>query len=375
MSLVLLLDGFDEVSATRGRKAAKQALRIVAEHAGATVILAGRAQAEGACWGDIPRLDRLALTLEPLDRERQLELVGRFDGLLPEQRLVGLRGMLEDGSGRLAELLARPLYLMAAVAVAAVGESELPADAAGLLQAFLPPLVRVCLSDRLERLGGEADELTHGCLAALERLASSAPWLAAGWAGRFSGRQLLAAFQGDFRELVSSHGGADVVLAAVGILDVDPKSRWRFAAFPFQEHLAARGLVRRLAEMGAAELIAELRKAAFTVELPRHLAAVMVHDREIELPFDRRLQVFRMLVDDLARMLGGVPDDWSPTYPSLALALRDELVDLDADALDAWARDEAATLEESDPALVHDPVTVAAFAGFVSSGYEPTVFD
>ncbi len=186
VSLVLLLDSFDEVSATRGRKAAKEALRIVAGHPGATAILAGRAQAEGDCWGEIPRFDRVSLTLEPLDRDRQLELVSRFSGLIPDARLADLRGILEGGSGRLAELLARPLYLMAAVAVAAIDEGELPGDAAGLMQAFLPPLVRVCLAVGLVRLGSDADEMARHCLTTLERLAASAAWLAAGKSGVFS---------------------------------------------------------------------------------------------------------------------------------------------------------------------------------------------
>jgi formylglycine-generating enzyme required for sulfatase activity len=357
LRLLLLLDGFDEVEQADGRRLTTDLVtQALARYQGLSVVLAGRPQAAG-CWQALDGIEHAAFELKALDLTQQLRLVARLGEQMPMSRFDELRERIEHGSESVQELLGRPLYLMAAVVLAASGQ-PLHADAAGLIGSFLKRLARASVL-RLDLAPGSQSSLINGLLDACEHLAGQGRWTHQPTLQPFDSVELLRCCPEQVPMLLGEPaqalGRLGELMEASGIFQRTRYQRCLFSVFPFQEYFTARGLARRLREQGVEPFMSELRKAAWTQELPRQLAAATTSDPDVGFPDAPgvRLDLLRALYHELLAALDGEQTgEQHETYLTLVLNLQQELLEQGGETLPEKALADAGDLAAR---LVGDP--------------------
>lgn len=328
LSVVVFLDGFEEIDAARAGALVRSVLGFLANHAGVGFVLAGRAQAQ-LRWRDLADAGPLGLELAPLSEEQSAAFLSSLAGSLPPAPLTAVREALEAAPPRLSELLQRPLYLTAAVIVAASAPAgaPFPQDAASLIAAFVRHLVLTSVGER-GGVTGDTRELVGELLLACERVAAKGSFLTLGKPQSFSSRELLT----QRPESMSSQPppgfrGWDQLLDATGLFHAHPDGYWMFSVFPFQEYFAARGLVRKLHEgsLDPAAFVAELGAAAYSEELPTYLVG-LINAGDLAIGAAQRSGLLLELCREIWTLAAG-QDDEERQPRTLLMAMRDAWIE------------------------------------------------
>jgi formylglycine-generating enzyme required for sulfatase activity len=360
LSLLLLVDGFDEAASATGRQILEQMSRLVADAPRLALVLAGRRESV-ELWVDLEAARPYEVELQPFDFDQRREAVRALCSAMeskdpPSERTSEeVQALVERvapehsfGESGLGMLLTTPLYLTVYALLAALDADEPPSDAASLLRRISVRLLRASV---LSRLRISPDAVADAFAGVLEGLAASGGWIGHGDRRSFSELELLrrAGDDSDFilaAESAQSHPAtlARDLLSDSGLFepyDGGPVREWRFCALPFQEHFAARGLVRRLKHGdGVAAFVAEVGRAAWTAELARHLADTILHDERLRVAnLKRRVELVRALHGELVGAPEGDTGDAETIGRNLTLImnLRDELLEQDAEAIRSTA--------------------------------------
>ncbi len=374
MSLLLLLDGFDEAGKEVGRSILESLARLLASCPRTAAVLAGRHQC-APLWRDLgPRLGPV-LELQPFDSGQQVALVRQLCAAVDPERcrrnqeevrqavesvIHGGRFLL--GTAELSTFLRTPLYLTLYVAVALLEDDEPPVTLAELMRRFVHRIVRAAMTAReIEH----PDEMARVFLEVVEALSGEGSWLSGGVLKEIDRLDVARLARENMRfrtaarlEHEDPEPLAAGLMVASGLFEgkgTEGEGPWTFSLYPFQEYFATRGLLRVVKSKGgdrAEALLDGLSHAVWSADLPRHLASLVVSDMDLGLASSDRRQLIQGLVRHLSVTVQHGPGQAVSPDLNLFLALRDSIVAIDSD-LERWAEDRAEGFLEK---YANDPV-------------------